>query len=76
MFYKDFFMLLVPLFRLKLSLFRVSQMRLTGGGGQFGQNDQKLHENDKIDIGGDMGGRQANFLGSGLGPPQSPQSPH
>ena len=28
---------------------RVSQMGLTGGG-QFGQNGQKLHENDKIHI--------------------------
>ena len=29
---------------------RVSQMGLTSGGGQFGQNGQKLHENDKIGI--------------------------
>ena len=28
---------------------RASQMGLTGGG-QFGQNGQKLHENDKIDM--------------------------
>ena len=44
------------------------------GGGQFGQNSQKLHENDKIDIfgskqWGDMGGGQANFSGSGGGFP-------
>ena len=47
-------------------------------GGQFGENGQKLHENDKIGIfrskqWGDMGG-QANFLVSGGGSPQSP--PH
>ena len=41
------------------------------GGGQFGENGQKLHENDKIGIfwskqWGDMGG-QANFSGSGGG---------
>ena len=41
------------------------------GGGQFGQNGQKLHENDKIGIlgskqwGGGHRGGQANFSGSG-----------
>ena len=29
---------------------RVSQLGSTSGGGQFGQNGQKLHENDKIGI--------------------------
>ena len=29
---------------------RVSQMGSTGGGGQFGQNGQKLHEYDKTRI--------------------------
>ena len=48
---------------------RVSQMGSTGGG-QFGQNDQKMHENYKISIfgskqwGGGMRGDQANFLNS------------
>ena len=44
------------------------------GGGQFGQNGQKLHENDKIGIFGSKqwGGGQANFSGSGGDPPQSP----
>ena len=44
--------------------------------GQFGQNGQKLHENDKISIFGSkqLGGMrgQANFSGSGGIPPQSP----
>ena len=43
-----------------------------GGGSQFGQNGQKLHENYKISIfwskqSGDMG-MQANFLRSGGNP--------
>ena len=47
-----------------------------GWGGQFGQNDQKLHEKHKIWIfwskhcgWGWMGDEQANFLGSGRDPP-------
>ena len=46
-------------------------------GGQFGQNGQKLHENDKIDIFGSKqwGGGQANFLGSGGIPPSPLPSP-
>ena len=47
-------------------------------GGQFGQNGQELHENDKISIfeskqwgGGGMGG-QANSLSSGRDPPSPP----
>ena len=53
-------------------------MGSTGGGGQFGQNGQKLCENDKICIfgskqwGEDMGGGQANFSASERGFPQSP----
>ena len=49
------------------------------GGGQFGQNGQKLHENYKIGIfgskffwGGGMGGGQANFSSSGGGDPGIP----
>ena len=55
---------------------RVSQVGSTGGGTiQCKQNDQKLHENYKInifwvDMGGDMG-EQANFLSSAGGFPQS-----
>ena len=50
-------------------------VRLVGGGG-FGQNGQKLHENYKINIlgakqWGDMEG-QANFLVSGGDPPSPP----
>ena len=56
---------------------RVSQMGLTGGGRQFGQNGQKLHENDKIGIFGSKqwgggGAGQANFSGSGGIPPVPP----
>ena len=44
--------------------------------GQFGQNGQKLHENDKISIFGSkqLGGMrgQANFSGSGGIPPPVP----
>ena len=52
----------------------------TIGGGQFGQNGQKLHEIDKISIFGSkqwggMGGGQADFLGSGGDPPVPPVSP-
>ena len=42
-------------------------MGSTGGGGQFGHNGQKLHENDKIGIFGskqwweDMGGTSQFF---------------
>ena len=51
-------------------------MGSTGGGGQFEQNGQKLHENDKISIlqskrWGPWGG-QADFSGSGGGFPQPP----
>ena len=47
------------------------------GGGQFGQNGQKLNENYKINLFGakewrGYWGRQANFLGSGGGFPQFP----
>ena len=51
----------------KLSINRVSQVGLTGGG-QFGLNGQKLHENEKISIFGSKQwgtwGREANFLAS------------
>ena len=47
-----------------------------GGGGQLGQNGQKLHENDKIVILGSkqwgIWREQANFLGSGGNPPPPP----
>ena len=37
--------------------------------GQFGQNDQKMYENYKKTflktVGGNMGGGESNFLGSG-----------
>ena len=51
-------------------------MRSTGGG-QFGQNGQKLHENDKIGIFGpkQWGEGQANFSGSGGIPPVPPPPP-
>ena len=62
----------------KRTLIRVSQLGSTSGGGQIGQNGQKLHENDKIDqnsgvktVGGAWGG-QANILGSAGDPPPSP----
>ena len=54
--------------------------RLVGQGGQFGQNGQKLHENDKFGIlgskqwGGTWGG-QPNVSGSGGDPPSVPP-PH
>ena len=59
---------------------RVSQSGSTSGGGQFGQNGQKLHENDKMGIfgskqwgeGGTWRGGKANFSGSGGIPLQSP----
>ena len=54
-------------------------MRSAGGGGQFGQNGQNLHENDKIGNfgskqwggggGGWRWGGQAKFLGNGGDPP-------
>ena len=58
---------------------RVSQMGSTGGGGQFGQNGQKLYENYKISIlgskqRGDMGGKPS-FRVVGGDPPQSPPVP-
>ena len=57
----------------------VSQIRLTGGEGQFGQNAQKLQENYKIVVfrsrqRGTCGGL-TNFLGSGEDPTQSPSTP-
>ena len=56
----------------------VSQIRLTGGEGQFGQNAQKLQENYKIVVfrsrqRGTCGGL-TNFLGSGEDPTQSPSN--
>ena len=60
-------------------LCRVSQMESTGGGGQFGQNGQKLHEIDKTSIFGSNqwvgeghGGGQAIFSGSVGDPPSVP----
>ena len=56
-------------FKIVMAVVRVSQMWSTGGG-QFGQDGQKLHENYKIGIlewkqwRGTWGG-QANFSGSG-----------
>ena len=52
-------------------------MGSTGGGGHFGQNGQKLHENDKIGIfgskqSGGHGRGEANFSGSGGDPPSPP----
>ena len=46
-------------------------------GGQFGQNGQKLHENDKIGIFGSKqwGGGQDNFSGSGGASPPVPPPP-
>ena len=47
------------------------------GGGQFGLNGQKLHENEKISIfwvkAVEGHGGQVIFLASGGGSPQSPQ---
>ena len=62
-----------------LSNFMVSQIMLTGGEGQFGQNAQKLQENYKIVVfrsrqRGTCGGL-TNFLGSGEDPTQSPSTP-
>ena len=56
------------------SNYRVSEMGSTGGGGQSGQNGQKLHGNHQISIfaskqWGDMGDK---FLGSGGGSNPSP----